>query len=88
MENNCLVSKSCHVENGELVMCSGLAAVTESNCRKGIKSQLMMNFKTGKEWYICVAHSGDYVKNGLVMNWCPFCGKDILSHTPLKEKAK
>jgi hypothetical protein len=89
MKNNSLISKSCHVEKGELFLCSGLQAVTEIDCRKGVKTQLLLNFKTGEETYVFVLHSGDYVKNGLVMNYCPFCGKDILSHTPIgKQKAK
>lgn len=81
-KTNALISRKCHIENGEPVLCSGLAAVTESDCRKGVKCELFLDFKTGEEWHLFVVYSGDYVKKGLVMNYCPFCGEDIIGHTP------
>jgi hypothetical protein len=81
-------SQPCYVEDGELKMCVGLQGVVEYSCRKGIKSQMFMNFKTGKSWYALIALSGDYVKKGLVMNFCPFCGEDIISHTPVGQQRK
>ena len=77
-----LISRKCHVEKGDLVPCSGLAAVTDINCRKGIRPQMFMNFKTGKQWHLFMVLSGDFVGKGLIMNYCPFCGEDIVSHTP------
>lgn len=70
----------CVVEGDALLPCWALARADDDG-RKGLRSRQIVDLRTGTITSTLVAiHSGDFVKKGIVANYCPFCGADIASH--------
>lgn len=44
---------------------------------KHLVAKLLVNFSTGRTWEIPVLHSGEFLKKGIVLNHCPFCGVSL-----------
>lgn len=81
-EKNELILKCSVSEDGKHIKpCRLLTAAFEFNSppnKKGIIQYQLHNHQTGKpsRTYF-IAKSGDYKKNGLALNFCPFCGEEI-----------
>lgn len=77
------LSLKCSVsEDGRhIIPCRMLTSVFEDNSppsNKGIIQYQLHNNQTGKpSRTFFIAKSGDYKKNGLALNFCPFCGEKI-----------
>lgn len=60
--------------------CKGLEdAFEDSESRRpALVAALFVNFTTGSSRQRPVLYSGAYRKRGLILSWCPCCGKDLL----------
>lgn len=71
----------CSIVGGLLNTCKTLSDSIEglANSKgKGIKLFAFTDLKTNKlSRSFAVARSGDFVKEGIVMRFCPFCGETI-----------
>lgn len=81
-------NEKCDYDTGP---CKGMKMVYMGNCERGnglFALDNLMNFKTGDFF-----HGGFYVrtpgtgKNGLMLNFCPFCGSDLMKNWHKKYKA-
>lgn len=72
----------CKVENGILKPCEAMDKALQYDYRaKGIGYMSFRNLNTGEVTKsVAVIHSGNLPKQGLVANFCPFCGADISYH--------
>ncbi len=58
--------------------CPGLFQALEVDGRKGIRILTVYHMPTGKPTRkFATLYSGDYVKSGVVLNFCPFCGTNL-----------
>lgn len=72
----------CQIVNGILHPCETMdKALQENYTAKGIGYLEIRNLTTRKVTKsVAVIHSGNLPKQGLVANFCPFCGADISHH--------
>lgn len=87
MEKKELFLKCSVSEDGNHIHpCRMLTSVFEcDSIKKGIVQYQLHNTQTGKpSRTFFIAKSGDYKKNGLALNFCPFCGEKI--DAPFAEK--
>lgn len=73
---------ACKLKKGKITACAGLSGVVDNHGRgtklQGVKMQTLVDLKTFKfSRNIAILKSGKHGKNGIVMNFCPFCGKEI-----------
>ena len=74
----------CRVEDNLLQPCTGLGRACNQR-GQGIRIQTLMDMNTGKlTRSFAVLRSGDFAKNGIVLNVCPFCGERISEHVARK----
>lgn len=69
-----------HKQCSNKAWCPGLVKALEfSDGRgKGIRVRVMYSTTTWKpSRKIAMLHSGDFSKNGVILNFCPFCGKNL-----------
>lgn len=77
------VRTRCVAEGRKLTPCTTLEkALGEPNGgQKGISMLVLSNVNTGETTRTGVSvRSGDYSKRGVMLNFCPFCGEDVVSH--------
>lgn len=75
-------TKSCHL-NGKIVEpCTALRGVISglnpSGNTKGIFAWEYSNIATGEATRRMVGIKSEMAKNGLIFNYCPFCGQKIV----------
>lgn len=75
--NKCTLS-----EDGKIIAaCARLAEATEFDQPRGKKKGVFLwdfeNAKTGARRTMYGVKSGTFVKDGLLFNFCPFCGEKI-----------
>lgn len=73
----------CFVENGILNPCPTLEkAFEETNSnKKGVSLFVLTNIDTGTvSRTTATLRSGDLPRNGVIINYCPFCGESIADH--------
>ncbi|MCC7518373.1 MAG: hypothetical protein IT578_04215 [Verrucomicrobiae bacterium] len=66
--------------------CSALGQCWE-HVGKGLRAVTLFNFKTHRERIATVLFSGEHAKRGVVVNFCPFCGKRIKIEPVRKARA-
>lgn len=75
--------KQCHVtkRQGKLQPCKALGMALADG-GKGVRYRQLyqLNNKCREGASFCTLHSGEFTKRGVVMNFCPFCSRDISSH--------
>ena len=71
--------RKCQVRDGQFVVpCWALARAMRSNRGGGFEKRDMVNVKTGQPTRsFVIVHSGEWLKTGIVVNYCPFCGSKI-----------
>ncbi|ERT12714.1 hypothetical protein [Photorhabdus temperata] len=74
----------CQKNGNKLTVCSALAKAFEFGAptkrSKGLFLPMRAIMKTGEPGTdIVQLHSGEFVGPGVVVNYCPFCGKDIVT---------
>lgn len=74
--------EKCSVDGRILRPCDTLDRALEDNAsRKGLAYFETVNLETLEPARsIAIAKSGEFVKQGIVLKFCPFCGTDIFSH--------
>lgn len=82
----------CQIENRFIRPCPSLNRIIESSASagraKGFFLDTLMNLKTGELTRSFIRIKlGEFVKNGVVANFCPFCGKNIVNHFLEQEDA-
>lgn len=75
----------CKIEGKFLRPCSALSRIIEDapsgGRAKGFFLDTYMNLKTGEMTMSFVRIKlGEWLKNGIVANFCPFCGVNIRNH--------
>lgn len=76
--------RKCAVEGDAVDPCPVLARAIEFQSRegKGLRFVQLIDLAT---WLptrsFVTVRSGEFVKQGIVLNFCPFCGTDISTHT-------
>jgi hypothetical protein len=71
----------CRVEDGLLTPCWVLDELIDDDRKRGIVFRQFRNLETLKPTRSCaVIRSGDKHKNGVIANYCPFCGESIADH--------
>jgi len=73
--------KQCEVDGRYVRFCGTMSDCLEgtNGHRKGVTSLHTMNFKTREEGVRgAILKSGDHLKKGIMMNFCPFCGVEII----------
>lgn len=79
--------KKCSVADGILEPCVSLNRAMDYGTKKGITLLEVYDFKEQKtSRTMAVLRSGDFVKNGIVINYCPFCGNSIADHVHTKSE--
>ncbi len=78
----------CEVKNNRVLLCSTLMKSTNLSGRSGIYVQTLSNIETGQPTrsYV-IAKSGIFKTNGIVLNYCPFCGEKIGEHMQRNSKS-
>ena len=74
--------KKCTSENKMLKPCSTLSKAMEglANSRaKGI-SLIVLSVHGTPSRSAAVLRSGDFKKDGIIINFCPFCGENVSKH--------
>jgi hypothetical protein len=79
--------KGCQLTPEGIKPCKGLDGVLQlpggqGTRRQGAELQSVINtttLKFSRQWV--ALKSGDHGKNGIVMNYCPFCGNPLLAET-------
>ena len=74
--------KKCAVIDDDVKPCGALRrALEDGQNRKGLIYRMYFNMKTMKPSRSQIlVKSGDFVKNGVTVNFCPFCGENIVHH--------
>ena len=72
----------CKLDKGRFLKpCQGLketANAQPATQAKGVRLVTLSTFGTWKKVRtIAMLHSGEYAKDGVLMNFCPFCGVEI-----------
>ncbi len=81
------IRAKCQVDDGILTPCNGLRKSSHPGRGRGVRIQTMVDMKSGKiTRSFAVLRSGDFTKNGIVLNVCPFCGEHISGHVSPKTK--
>jgi hypothetical protein len=81
-------SIKCEVKDKHVHPCWALAEVTDGNALakgKGVAEIQLVNtetFKPSRRYY--ALRSGQHTKPGVAMNFCPFCGADIITDVKIK----
>ena len=72
-----MLCKKCKLSTKSLRPCSTLSrAISDKNV--GITSKIIFSMsKRVAIREIIVLHSGEWKKQGIVLNFCPFCGQSI-----------
>lgn len=73
--------KKCSVKNKIVTTCETLGkSLVDSHCR-GVSYQQIFDLEkaTITKSFVQI-RSGDFQKNGIVVNYCPFCGVKIGEH--------
>ena len=83
------MSNKCVIQGDKVVPCDTLNNAVDNlytRCRKGIFELLVTSILLD-DWSVkgYGVKSGKYVKQGIMFNYCPFCGTDISSHLKTKE---
>lgn len=78
MSNKCSFVNGGYADN----VCSALADSVEGGRQtkksKGIYTGSIVNFKTHERLGIQVKlKSGDFIEDGILLNFCPFCGNPV-----------
>jgi len=71
----------CEIEDGKLLICASLEDKVQlaNEHKKGLVCVVIFNMKTGNDKFIGVAYKEDANDNGVMLNYCPWCGKNILN---------
>ena len=84
--------EKCAIENGILHPCSELDKAIADEYPSQQKGVILMNIRNltpGSGFKVtrsaAVLRSGDLDKNGVIMNYCPFCGVSIADHFPVSD---
>lgn len=81
----------CEISDGILAPCTALSDAmsdTYISGRKGVTLLEVWNMETMEITRTgAVLRSGNLGKNGVLMNYCPFCGASIGDHFKAKEEA-
>lgn len=77
-------SGKCHAVGKTIMCCELLARTLEygnpRNTSKGVFIPERVNITTGKPGTdIAQLHSGEFVGRGIAMNFCPFCGENLVT---------
>lgn len=73
-----MLKSKCKLTASKLSLCEGLQKSIQEQRRGGITEEIILNIRTGKNIRrLLVLRSGDFRKNGIVLNYCPFCGEQI-----------
>ena len=77
----------CKVDDDDIKPCWALeSTMEEHHNRKGISMMQFYNMKTMKpSRSVAIVKSGQQMKKGLALNYCPFCGENIISHMDKKK---
>lgn len=69
----------CRLEGQLLVPCTPLDRATEyqGHYRKGLSIMPITNRQLERIKDYVIVKGGDYKKDGIVCNYCPFCGKSV-----------
>lgn len=71
----------CRIEDGILYPCRAMNDALQEGRAKGIEYLEVWDFKQYKvSKSMAVIHSGKLPKEGVVANYCPFCGVPIAHH--------
>ena len=72
----------CKVVDYNIEPCWALELTIEDHHRKkGISMMQFFNMKTSKPTRsVAMVKSGQRTKKGLALNYCPFCGENIIAH--------
>ena len=77
-------NKKCSVENKHVIPCEGLLSLVEgkySDTKKGLFFLDLMSADTGESTRSGYGiKSGQHKKNGVILNYCPWCGEKIGEH--------
>jgi hypothetical protein len=78
-------AKSCSFKAGAIKPCKGLDSVLQmpfgrGTRRQGVERHSMFTTKGKVEFsrHLVVIKSGEHGTKGIVANYCPFCGNDIV----------
>jgi hypothetical protein len=66
----------CKFVKENWVACDMMNKATQEK-RPGLNNGMLMNFKTGEVKDIPILRSGEFVKKGIVLNFCPWCGVSL-----------
>jgi hypothetical protein len=80
MEKNKEATK-CKVVDGKIKPCKFLNKAIELGVKKGFVIRETLDLEKHKIKDSFVGYKGgEYGKNGVVINFCPFCGEEISKH--------
>jgi hypothetical protein len=73
----------CSIDGGRVKPCEGLSEAAEIDGNgtryQGIKQVSLISMDSGKLSRHCyILKSGGYSKRGIFLNFCPFCGNEVL----------
>jgi len=80
--------KKCYVQDDIIMPCKLLDKALEGvslSKRAGLSLLVLSNGETGKTGILL--RSGDYHREGVIINYCPFCGTPIADQFVLEEEA-
>jgi len=75
----------CKITKAAVTTCEGMSRTLQAGHGGGVTEELLFNARFTKAiGRIFILRSGEFKKNGIVLNFCPFCGQRIYQK-PKKE---
>ena len=75
------LKKQCRINGENIRLCETMQRCLTEPHRLGVACQNIFNLETGKVVRSVVTlRSGEFKKNGICLNYCPFCGSPLYDH--------